>query len=301
MSSNIILNRDNIVSTDNNHLVYKFPSTVNFTKDDKIAITSAILYYSWFNVTARNNNNFLQYKWFDINKDLVVFDIVIIDGYYTLETLFEYIMYALVARKHYLIDPNGKFIHFIELLTNSTYYSVQVKLSSIGKLMTFNGLQYDITDPSSDYRIPGNANWLPQDNGFITPELIIPSNNKFGELLGFKPGIITYDTSTDTINNQYSILGDSASNIEPQNAVIIRCNMVKNSLGKPRDIIQSFPVIKTLFGGAIQGIHEAIYSYISPGNYHEMELMFYDNNFKPLIIQDPSMTINVSIIVDRNI
>jgi len=71
MSSNIILTRDNIVNADNNHLVYSFPTPVTFKPKDTIAITSAILYYSWFNISGstKNNNNFLQYKWFDENKE----------------------------------------------------------------------------------------------------------------------------------------------------------------------------------------------------------------------------------------
>jgi len=71
MSSNIILNKSNIsnLNQGNNSLVYEFPSDIQFKNTDSIAISSLNLYYSWFNITTKNNNNFFQYKFFNENNN----------------------------------------------------------------------------------------------------------------------------------------------------------------------------------------------------------------------------------------
>lgn len=301
MSSNIVLNKSNIVNLDegNNKLVYHFPNDTEFKTGDTLGLSAVTMYYSWFNITAQNNNNYFQYKFFNNNKTLDVFTVIINDGFYSIESLFEFLQSKMVDNGHFLIDPNGDFVYFIELLTNPTYYSVQIKLSSISKMMTFNGTEYDITNPETEtsYRIAGN--WLPDDNLYICPQLIIPSSNLFGELIGFKPGVVSYDSTLDIINKQYSILNDNAPNMEFQNNIIITSNMIKNELGRPQNILTSFSAIKTAFGDAISGIHEIIYSKITPGLFKELHLSFFDENFKPLMIRDPNMTMNVSII--RNV
>jgi hypothetical protein len=302
MSSNIILNKSNIINLNkgNNSLVYEFPTDIQFNNNDSIAISSLNIYYSWFNITSKNQNNFFQYKFYNNNKQLEIFNVNITDGYYTIQTLHEYLQNAMVSHNHYVITPSGDHMYFLELLTNETYYSVQVKLSSISKMMVFDGITYDITDQTqtSGYRIAGT--WLPHDTEFICPQLIIPSSNKFGNLIGFSPGVISYDSSNDIINNQYSILNNFAPNIEVQNSMIITCNLVENKLGKPNNIIQSFSAANTQFGSSIQAIHEIVYSKIKTGSYKNVELKFYDQNFHELQIQDPNLFITISFIQNND-
>jgi hypothetical protein len=201
----------------------------------------------------------------------------------------------MVENGHYVITPSGDHMYFLELLTNETYYSVQIKLSSISKMMVFDGVTYDISDQETDFRIAGT--WLPPDHIYITPQVLIPSSNNFGNLIGFQKGtVVEYDSSNDIINNQYSILNNFAPNIEVQNSMIITCNLVENKLGKPNNIIQSFSAANTQFGGSIQAIHEIVYSKIKTGIYKTLNLNFYDQDFKPLEIQDPNMVITISII-----
>jgi len=297
MSSNIVLNKSNIINLNqgNNTLVYEFPSDIQFKNTDSIAISSLNIYYSWFNITAKNNNNYFQYKFFNNNKQLEIFNVHITDGYYTIETLHEYLQNVMVQNGHYVLTNNNDHMYFIEILTNQTYYSIQIKLSSISKMMTFQGIEYDITDQSSDYRIAGT--WLPPDDIYITPQVLIPASNNFGNLIGFQKGtVVEYDSSNDIINNQYSILNDFSPNIEVQNSMIITCNLVENKLGKPNNILQSFSAANTQFGGSIQAIHEIVYSKIKSGTYKNLELKFYDQNFQELQIQDPNLVITISFI-----
>ena len=101
---------------------------------------------------------------------------------------------------HYVIAPDGKQVYFIDIVSNKTFYALTVRLYSVSKYMYFNGTRYDIESESSNsYRIPRlNSNLSfkpPPENVYETPQIIIPSNNNFGLLLGFnKNQTLLYDT-----------------------------------------------------------------------------------------------------------
>jgi len=295
MSSNIIINKTNVVNQGNNRLIYKFPSTIEFNKGDQICLSHLNVFFSWFNITAKNLNNFFQYKWFDDNGDLTeIFDILIPDGYYSIESLNEFIMSIMVANNHYLINSNGDYGYFIEIITNETYYSVEFRLSSISTNMTVDGVVHDITT-SSQLSIPGT--WKPPLIGFQTPQIIIPSNSKFGELIGFNHGIIDIDTSLDIINKQYSIPNQKLPVLDPSSSFIICCNMISNIMAIPDNILNSFCVIpNTRFGDLISGVDNLVYCDIKPGHYDHIQLDIFDQNFERLQILDNNMLLILSII-----
>jgi len=58
----IILNQGNIVPDgQNNKLVYRFPNSVNLN-DAYLAVSSVVMFYSWFNITSQYNNNVFTYN-----------------------------------------------------------------------------------------------------------------------------------------------------------------------------------------------------------------------------------------------
>ena len=142
---------------------------------------------------------------------------------------------------------------------------------------------------------------MPPDDIYITPQVLIPSSNHFGDLIGFKNGsVVEYDSSNDIINNQYSILNDHTPNIEVQTGIIVTCNLVNNNLGKPQNILHCFSASNSQFGSSIQGVHEIVYSKIKTGLYKSLQLQIYDQDFKPLEIQDKNMVITISIIQNND-
>ena len=287
MSSNIILNRLNIQNEDNNKLTYKFPSNVTFKKDDTIALNHFSIYFSWFNISSKYNNNFFQYKWWYNTATLVTFDILIPNGYYSVTDLFEFIMSVMVKNNHYLKTTSGDNVYFLELITNPVYYSLEFRISSLAEVITLNGVEYNITT-STDVWIAGD--WLPPTQ-FECPQIIIPSNNNFGELIGFSEGrVISQDTSTDIINKQFSFLNTQVPNMEPSSSFIVTCSLVDNDLGVPNNILHSFTVPNnTSFGDLNSPISDITYSCIKPGSYANLEIAIYDQNFDPLIIIDSNM------------
>lgn len=299
MSSNIILNKNHIVNLNqgNNRLRYDFPRDIEFKEGDTLALSNLHIYLSWFNISAKYNNNRIQYKWFN-NTDGTpdeLYEIVIPDGFYSISTLNEYFISVMTQRGHYLETLDGKnYIYFIELTTNSTYYSTSFRLSSLSDQYDFgdgNGLQ-PVTNVCKQ-----PTTWVLPSGQFFAPELLIASNNNLGELLGYKPQTIRQDTSTDTTNKTYSFLSDFAPNMMPSSSYIITCNLVDNEMGIPNNILYSFTVPNnTGFGDLISPHNDLVYSKIKPGIYRHIELQIYDQEFRPLIIQDPNMLINLSIL-----
>jgi len=296
MSSTVTMNKSNITTKNNNRLEYEFPRSVKFEKGDEIALSGLHMYYSWFNISEANNNNFFQYTWFNDNDGDTtdIHDVIIDDGHYSIHTLYEYFQKVMVSNGHYLeLKTGGQYMYFIEILTNQTYYSVECKLSSLSDQYDFNdgnGLQ-DITNvvknPDPDiWKIPPT---------FKSPSIIIPSNNKFGELLGFNPGTVQIPPAHDGTQFQYSILNDFTPNMSPQSSFIVTCSLVDNEYSVPNNTLFSFTIGEIPFGGSVSPVTELIYSKIKEGNYKKIVIEFYDQDYNKMNILDPNMLISLAI------
>jgi len=297
MSQNIILNKSHIVNigNGNNHLRYELPRSITFGEEDNVALSNLNIYFSWFNITAKNNNNFFQYKWFNnVNGDVDdIHDITIPDGFYSIEVLNEILLSVMASRGHMLETIDGSnFIYFFELRINTTYYSTSIKLSSLSD-------QYDFNDgnglrPITDV-VKTPSTWTLPVGEFKSPEIIIPSNNNFGSLLGFS-GTISMDTSTDSTNRSETFLNTTVPNMMPSSSYILTCNLVSNEMSIPDNVFFSFTIPNNVgFGDIISPNLDLVHSKIKPGVYNHIEVRIYDQNFFPLQIKDPDMLLNLAI------
>ena len=290
MSQNIILNKSHIVNlgNGNNHLRYELPRSITFGEEDTVALSNLNIYFSWFNISAKNNNNFFQYRWVDD----IVYDINIADGFYSIATLNEYVLSVMASRGHMLETIDGSnFIYFFELRTNSTYYSTSIKLSSLSDQYDFNdgqGLRpiTDVVKKPSTFKLPTT---------FQAPEIIIPSNNNFGSLLGFS-GTISMDTSSDITNRSETFLNTTVPNMMPSSSYILTCNLVSNEMSIPDNVFFSFTIPNNVgFGDVISPNLDLVHSKIKVGVYNHIEVRIYDQNFVPLQVRDPEMLLNLAI------
>jgi hypothetical protein len=297
MSQNVIFNKSHIVNlgNGNNHLRYDLPKTTQFSEEDTVALSNLNIYFSWFNITAKNNNNFFQYKWFNNTNGEPdeIFDVIIDDGYYTIATLNEYVLSKMASRGHMLETIDGKnFIYLFELRTNATYYSTSVKLSSLSN-------QYDFGDgqglrPITD--VCKTPSWV-LPSTFKSPSILIPANNNFGDLLGYSKGsTISMDTSSDATNRSEIFLNTIVPQMMPSSSYILTCNLVSNDLSIPNNVFYSFTIPNNVFiGDIISPNIDVNHCKIKPGSYNHIEIRIYDQNFVPLQIKDPEMLINLAI------
>lgn len=276
----LIVNSDDVIDTVyNDTYKYSFPTGAVQFKDDSIALVNLSIYYSWFNITSSstggkyNNNNF-SYRWYN-NAGGSVFNITIPDGNYSISDLNAYLQSQMIANGHYLVDSAGDYVYYMELKSNSTYY-------------TCNFFSYPV--PTS---LPvGWSNPAGMTFPIIasTPQLIILSVNNavstinnFGKVIGFDAG--TYPPVNQ--NSNYSVSSTKAPQVSPVSSIILTCNAINNTYSNPSTILYSFSPSSVQFGSLIQvSPPELSFIDIQDGNYTDITFQFYDQSFNRLAIND---------------
>jgi len=299
MASNIILNKSHIqnLGNGNNILRYDIPKSVQFNEGDTVSLSNLNMYYSWFNISSKFNNNKFYYKWFN-NEDGtpdVLTEIVIEDGWYSILTLNEAILLQMTKNGHYLESLDGKtYLYFIEIKSNQTFYATSVILSSVSQNYDFNDGN-GLVDIKTQYKSP--TGWKLPDS-FQAPEFIFPSNNNFYKLLGFSAGAtLSFDTSSDSTQRSETFLNTQTPAMLPNSSYIMTCNLVSNDLSIPSDVMYSFTIPNNTGFGDLIGIHpDQVKCKIKPGVYNHIEIRFYNaGDFTPLIIKDSDILVNLAI------
>lgn len=267
-----MINNTNVLPFDNSRYKYRFPSTNKFEKD-QIAVSNVFINFSWFNITTQNNNNSFQYIWTD-GSGTTTHDVVLPDGAYEVSTINAYLQFVMLNNGHYLVDNNGDYIWYLELVTNPTFYAVELKSYPLPT-----ALPSGWTNPASIV-FPATAS---------TPQFVIPSTN-ITTLLGFPAG--TYPSAVQTTT--YNVLSPNTPQIQVVQSVIILCSLLHNSLSLPNTILYSFTTGSRSFGQLISfSVPELVFTDIQDGFYDQFEIQFVDQNFKPLAIRDTNLVVQL--------
>lgn len=274
----IIINGNNVVpNTLNDTYNYQFPSGAVAFKNDQIAVASISMYFSWFNITSATtqsqyNNNVYQYTWYN-NAGASTFTVTMPDGYYEIEDLNAYLQYTLVQNGQYLVDANGDFVYYLEIVVNPTYYGTQINAYPIPT-----ALPLGWTNPAG-MTFPVVAS---------TPQLTVLSTNNFGTVIGFNPG--TYPPAPQITN--YSVLSQNTPQISPINSLLMTCNILDNPYANPKTLLYSFNPAGTQFGALIN-IQVPQFSFVDiyDGQYTDFTIQFYDQNLRRIYINDPNIVI----------
>lgn len=291
MSQNLILNRNNIVSNSNNSVLrYNFPKTTEF-KDMEIGVKSIDMYNSIFNINASlYNNNTFQYFWFNSTGDLAVLNTITIpDGYYDVTSINEYFQAQLILRSHCLVDATGtKYYFFLKISNNLNRYAVQ--LDTIRTFLDSQALT-GVTIGGIVYNYPATRlnSWKFNESSQFAPRFKFLTTNDFNILLGFNKQ--DYPTSTQTTSQ--SFLSETTPVQEPVSSILVLCNLVRNTLVSPENIMHSF-ILTSDFGYINnERPNEITYSTIVDGSYSCIELRLLDQDLKQLQIRDPQMLFNL--------
>jgi hypothetical protein len=207
------------------------------------------------------------------------FEITIPDGCYTVNTLNEYLQSIFVKNGHYLINSDEKYIYFIELQTNSTYYSIQLNIYPM------------ITNTESSNYTRGSTSWAyPTEN--TTPQIIFSEFSTFRDLIGFLP--ITYPELPST--NIQTFLSTNTPRMNPVSSVFMKCSICNNVLSTPDNILYSFTTGDVAFGSMIVVEPKSeIFLKIRDQSVYDLRVEFVDQDLNQLFIKDPQMVIVLSI------
>ena len=298
----IVLNSNNLVQDGNNNkLIYRFPNSVQF-KNNHIAVSSVSMYYSWFNISSALNNNKFYYTWYNAAGIITVngnpyFTVTIPDGLYEISQLNSYLQYTMIANGTYLLDTTtGQNVYYAEFILNPTRYAVQI-----------NTFQFPIALPTG-YALP--SNWATYVGSFpaqtFNPSIIIPAS--FNNIVGYSANFAT----DPNINNAYvppagsqyisksaigtiSYISTQAPNVQPNSSIYISVSNINNNYSQPSSII--YAIVPTVLPGelVVERPPQFMWNRLLDGTYNELRMTFLGTDLQPIKINDPSMTILLTI------
>lgn len=296
----LILNQSNIVpNTANSRLEYTFPAgNVSIQKGQKLALASLQMFYSTFNITAVNNNNVFSYVWVDGTEHSVV----VPNGYYTIQTLNEFLQFTMINNTHYLIDNDtNNNVYFLTLGTNASTYKVELTCFQM------NATLFPIGAGAGQYSYPAGATWV-VPTASILPMFRIPATS-FRDVIGFSnagyypqgasgsyaeatiAGVPPAQTQSPSYASNLVFSSDVVPQVSPLSSYLVRCNLINNNYAVPNDLLYSFSP-QAVFGDQFTiAPNQLIFINIQEGQYNKFAVEFADQNNKPVAIEDPNFVV----------
>lgn len=298
----IVLNQNNIVADgQNNKLVYKFPNSVVF-KDKYIAVSSISMFYSWFNITTTAQNNYFTYTWTN-GGVTTTYTITIPDGLYEIKDINNLIQFECIKNGTYYKSPSQTYIYPFEFQVNPNRYAIQI-----------NTFLIPTATPAGGYSTPSNfAGWPTQaQNSVVT----IPS--KFNIIMGYTDGFSSnanvlngYTPPAPTKYNNYvtkisdpsatppvgtlSYLSDISPQVQPNNNILFSLSNINNPYSQPSSIIYSLNPSVAIGEQIFETPPNFMWNKLIDGTYNELRLTFLGTDLSPISINDPNMTILLTI------
>ena len=290
----IVLNQNNLVQDgQNNKLVYRFPNSINLT-DKYIAVSSISMFYSWFNILSTSVNNTLSYTW-TVGGVTTTYTLIIPDGLYEIADLNAFIQWSCIQNGTYLVNASGDNVYYFELILNPTRYAVQL-----------NTFQVPTALPVG-WSAPSNFAGFPTQT--FNPIVTFPLN--FNKIVGYPAGFSSngnvnnsYSPPTASSSNNYvtkdgagtlSYLSNTAPQVQPNNNVLFSLSNINNPYAQPSSIIYSLNPNVNIGEQIYVTPPNFMWNKLIDGTYNELRLSFLGTNLQPLIINDPNMTILLTI------
>lgn len=282
----IIINTSNHVENTENQYIYTFPSTVKFNDGDAIGVSSIALYNSTFNITSSRGNNTFTISW---NADTTTtFNITIPDGYYSVENLNFFLQQQCILNNLYVTNSSGENVYFLEFIINPPRYAVSLNAYPIPTSAQATTLGY--TQPAgATWTYPATAQ-CPQ----------ITFNSEFGALIGYTAGSYPSTSSESTIQN---FISDLTPNLNVVDSYIMTCSLINSPYSIPSDAFFSVPLTASLGELISVSPSQIVFNNIAPNSYQQIKISFFDQNFRPLEMNDNQLTLTLAILNknERNI
>lgn len=284
---NIIVNSTNVASPLNNIYNYQFKQgSFIIEEGSQMMISSLVIPYSWYNISAKYNNNKFKYFWPVLSNTYLEYTVTIPDGFYLQSTLDAYLKQWQVDNKLYLIDASGNYFYYMSFLANSTTYGNQFLLKVVPLTLAAAGTGY--TSPAGFPGFPTVAR---------TPYIEFLSTSNFGKYAGFTTG--TYPATPVSQITNYSVV----SNITPQttnvNSLIVKCNLVSNGISNSSDILDAFSIgssTASTFGSNLSFVNNIEkWVNVSDGRFNNVIFSIVDQNLNEISILDNNILISVLI------
>lgn len=257
----------------------KFKDPVTFdSKKNRVSIESFQIYNSFYNIRKEYNNNLIRYTW--INGETL--DIVLDDGYYDVTYLDYVVKQKLIDKNWYWYDKekqNYNFCHNFESIVN--LYTHRISFFYFPDQTLFTEKQFNLPD-GVNWTVPNVKKHVIIDLGGL--------NKYFGQTQTIFPPV-------QDQNKQVNLFYDSVQVPELLivDYIFICCNLINSPYNIESDFMTQIR-INNEFGGLVSKDNgmEQRYS-IADGVYKEVTIKVMDDDFLPIKLKDPNMTINLII------
>lgn len=290
----LVLNSSNLVNDGtNSSYVYNFPNSIVLT-DKYIAVSQITMYYSWFNIDSKYNNNRLTYTW-TIAGVSTTFTITIPNGLYNISDINNYCQFIMIQNGHYLVNASGSNVYYFELIVNPNRYAIQINTYQVPT-----SLPIGFTQP---------ANFAGYPTQTFNPIITIPSN--FNIILGYTAGF----ASNNNVNNAYtpptasesnnfvtkngvgtlSYLSNTYPNVQPNSSIFLSISNINNPYSQPSSIIYSITPTVAIGEQVIERPPNFMWNKLINGTYNSIRVQFLGIDKQPISLRDPNLTIILTI------
>jgi hypothetical protein len=273
MREQIVINSTHYVQNSGNQFIYKLLTPKNFPPGSKLSLLSFSLYNQTFNITSTYNNNTFSIIWLG-----TTYNFVIPSGYYAVSDINAYIQYCLLQNNLYVTTSQSTPYYFIAAVANSIQYSAQISVIPIPTAANATTLGY--TKPSG-------ATWS-WPSIATTPQIVLSAG--LGEILGFSSTMLTLPAVVKSTNQ--SFLSNQTPILSPIYSYLISCNLLNSSMSIFNQLMFQVPLGGTGFGDLLT--YNATMQMeldIHPGVYSQIQITFNDQNYNPLSLIDPELTL----------
>jgi hypothetical protein len=252
------------------------------------------MFYSWFNVTTASQNNTILFTW---DSAGATYTITIPDGLYEIADINGYLQWWFIQNGFYYIDSGGSYVYMAELIVNGSRYSIQ--------LNTF--YNYSAGTLPVGWTTPSNFAGYPTQR----QNPVIVFNTSFNAIVGYTAGFTSnsnilnaYTPPTASSSNNYvskstagalSYLSNTAPQVQPNSNVLFALSNVNSPYSRPTGIIYSLNPNVAVGEQVFEVPPNFIWTKLISGFHSSITLTILGTDGKPLIINDPNMTILLSI------
>ncbi len=287
MVQTVIINSSNVLSnTYNSRYRLNLAKPWQFKAGSKISLRSIQIPYSWFNISAEYQNNSFSII-IPYAATTQTINITIPDGFYTLESINNYLIYILMANGFYFNDANGNVVVHAQFIYNISSYKVELDCFPISTTLPTGYSYGSLSSGWGSLGLPTTVK---------TMQVVFPSSSSVGSLLGFSAQTFPL---TNTSTTTQSILSNNTPNLSPVSSVIVQCNLVNNPYSLYSNTLFSFTP-NTTYGSIIDVQSQSdTFVNITEGLIQYIEIWLTDQNYNQIKLMDPNLCIQL-LIKDAN-
>lgn len=274
MSYPIIINESNHVSGAT--YTYRFGRSVDFGEVE-VALGSASLPYSWFNVSTQLNNRTFQIGHPTTGTGNVLLTVTLEEGGYEVADINSYLRWFLISNGYFIQNnTTGEQIVYAEFRVNASTYSVEF-------------VAYPMPTSLPSGFTAGPSITFPSTTR--TPQLVVSSNN-FGRLIGFAPGTFpaVQPTALTTVRSSVTPVLTEVLN------VLVHLDSASNPYSNDNRVIHAISPQGVAFGRLITSEPSELSFTPQQGGFRDQITIRLTDQFnRDLVLQDLGISVKLII------